>query len=583
MRNFFYFISFTLFIVGLGVFLAVFSMYRLELKQWDGYWLEQDASINLNILPERGSSNWPKADLDETSAASIENAVVRSDPEPSCGDRDGRVEVQLAEDSVFTIMRWSDDDYWDPVVDAIIPVPARFVSDFASVPKRVQWLIPSFGRHYSAAIVHDWMYAVGDAGNEHQKSQADLYFYVGLRSAGTDWFRSTLAYLAVKYASKTFGTKSELTCNFFDRDLNIFLEEQIRIEANGYYDLKSVFPDQCIPAKDDLGWYTRKSVITENIEYGEENAFLDKKQETQVNFAGVSSESNAWGGTLKDWYKNNASFSYNANTCLSALADLITGDLVKDEVFQQNPFLYESSSDDASSEQTSVSETSPDWGSGSFYDIEPVPLKFGSTFDPQRTGYLFERAGKFYQQIERMRTLTGAAIDAETLLRAAYDQRVDRSRTCFCDFIRGHALEFNFRNSPDRIRRVVTACEYNTAFSGNSNSAYPYYWWGWEPHDDGSPDIDEKYKWGDRRVDEVCRKELEKPDDYRAIISEDIKRLSAGPTIGPFGEEELPKSRMEIIVFGASQPTPGCVFVPASPYGIEPGGAWVDEETKRKC
>lgn len=40
--------------------------------------------------------------------------------------------------------------------DGIHTVPAGFVTDFASVPAMVQWLIPSYGKYALAAIVHDW-------------------------------------------------------------------------------------------------------------------------------------------------------------------------------------------------------------------------------------------------------------------------------------------------------------------------------------------------------------------------------------------------------------------------------------------
>jgi hypothetical protein len=36
-------------------------------------------------------------------------------------------------------------------------VPAGFETDFASVPRFVQWLIPAYGRYTLAAIVHDWL------------------------------------------------------------------------------------------------------------------------------------------------------------------------------------------------------------------------------------------------------------------------------------------------------------------------------------------------------------------------------------------------------------------------------------------
>lgn len=42
------------------------------------------------------------------------------------------------------------------------PVSRYFVSDFASVPFFVSWLVKPFGAHAEAAVLHDWLYAKGD-------------------------------------------------------------------------------------------------------------------------------------------------------------------------------------------------------------------------------------------------------------------------------------------------------------------------------------------------------------------------------------------------------------------------------------
>lgn len=39
-----------------------------------------------------------------------------------------------------------------------ITVPAGFVTDFASSPPPVWWLIPPWGRYGKAAVVHDYLY-----------------------------------------------------------------------------------------------------------------------------------------------------------------------------------------------------------------------------------------------------------------------------------------------------------------------------------------------------------------------------------------------------------------------------------------
>lgn len=37
-------------------------------------------------------------------------------------------------------------------------VPAGFTTDLASVPKFLWWILPPFGRHSRAAVLHDWLY-----------------------------------------------------------------------------------------------------------------------------------------------------------------------------------------------------------------------------------------------------------------------------------------------------------------------------------------------------------------------------------------------------------------------------------------
>lgn len=41
--------------------------------------------------------------------------------------------------------------------DQTFTVPAGFVTDFASVPQFMYWLIPSYGQYTNAAVVHDWL------------------------------------------------------------------------------------------------------------------------------------------------------------------------------------------------------------------------------------------------------------------------------------------------------------------------------------------------------------------------------------------------------------------------------------------
>ena len=40
----------------------------------------------------------------------------------------------------------------------VIEVPEGFITDFASVPRLIQWIVPRWGKYGNAAIIHDWLY-----------------------------------------------------------------------------------------------------------------------------------------------------------------------------------------------------------------------------------------------------------------------------------------------------------------------------------------------------------------------------------------------------------------------------------------
>ena len=50
-------------------------------------------------------------------------------------------------------------------------VPAGYITDLASVPVWLWWLIPPHGELMTAAILHDWLYSHG--GKDMLKSVAD--------------------------------------------------------------------------------------------------------------------------------------------------------------------------------------------------------------------------------------------------------------------------------------------------------------------------------------------------------------------------------------------------------------------------
>lgn len=83
------------------------------------------------------------------------------------------VHATLLEDLVYTTR-----DGWR------IVVPAGFVTDYASIPRALGWLIPPRGKYNRPAIVHDWLYQhapvdsvrMGAADEQSQANRAESDF-----------------------------------------------------------------------------------------------------------------------------------------------------------------------------------------------------------------------------------------------------------------------------------------------------------------------------------------------------------------------------------------------------------------------
>lgn len=82
----------------------------------------------------------------------------------------------------------------------VIRVPEGFVTDLASVPRVLWWLLPPHGRYAKAAIVHDYMYdhAVGT------KAHADRVFLEGMKVLGVGRLRRNVMY----WGARLFGRGS---------------------------------------------------------------------------------------------------------------------------------------------------------------------------------------------------------------------------------------------------------------------------------------------------------------------------------------------------------------------------------------
>ena len=70
-----------------------------------------------------------------------------------------------------------------------------FKTDFASVPKQLQWLYTQTGKYSRAAVVHDYLYSTLST----PKKVADDTFYRAMKCDGVDIITRHVFYWAVKY------------------------------------------------------------------------------------------------------------------------------------------------------------------------------------------------------------------------------------------------------------------------------------------------------------------------------------------------------------------------------------------------
>ena len=75
-----------------------------------------------------------------------------------------------------------------------ITVPARFTTDFASVPRLIWWAFPPWGRYAPATVVHDYLYKTG----VFSRKKADRIFDEIMRELNVKRWRRRSMYLGVR-------------------------------------------------------------------------------------------------------------------------------------------------------------------------------------------------------------------------------------------------------------------------------------------------------------------------------------------------------------------------------------------------
>lgn len=86
-------------------------------------------------------------------------------------------------------------------------VPRGFVTDFASVPQALMWLVPSTGAWTLAAVLHDWFCRVAVPAGYVSSRDADGIFRRVLRELGVPWVQRWLMWTGVRWGAVASRTR----------------------------------------------------------------------------------------------------------------------------------------------------------------------------------------------------------------------------------------------------------------------------------------------------------------------------------------------------------------------------------------
>lgn len=101
------------------------------------------------------------------------------------------IRVELAEDGLTAKLL---EDFTACIRGLCFTVPAGFVTDFASVPQFLWWIIPPWGPYCGAALVHDYLYSK----QLYSRRIADAVFLELMKDAGVPWWKRTVMWLGVR-------------------------------------------------------------------------------------------------------------------------------------------------------------------------------------------------------------------------------------------------------------------------------------------------------------------------------------------------------------------------------------------------
>jgi uncharacterized protein DUF1353 len=130
--------------------------------------------------------------------------------------RDARIEGRRA---AIVSRDWL---YCYPPTRELILVPRGYVTDFASIPPAARGLIDVFGDNAEAAVVHDWLYAVGEPGG-HGKADDVLRYALMEQHVGVVT-RNAMHWAVSSFGGGAYGRTGEWDRRFGDPEQGVLLE-----------------------------------------------------------------------------------------------------------------------------------------------------------------------------------------------------------------------------------------------------------------------------------------------------------------------------------------------------------------------
>lgn len=87
----------------------------------------------------------------------------------------------------------------DPASGREVWVPPTYLTDFASIPRIARAFVEPFGRHAAAAVIHDWLYSIGEPDG---RAFADDVFLAAMTEAEVHRARRAVMHQAVRRFGK---------------------------------------------------------------------------------------------------------------------------------------------------------------------------------------------------------------------------------------------------------------------------------------------------------------------------------------------------------------------------------------------